>query len=159
VSTESSNPEEQGGAVSASSRLKPAGEAGAGTSSATDRDAFAAETKEQVAAAETRRVEEEEGKAEEERKAAEEREKKLEREQAEAKQRQERAAAEAEKARGRGVSTSGGGQPVATSGATATAAAGDPFADLPFGDRPEIQAGIAFGATFIFAKILKAIGN
>jgi len=39
------------------------------------------------------------------------------------------------------------------------ATANDPFADLPFGDRPEIQAGIAFGATFVLAKVLKSIAS
>lgn len=45
-----------------------------------------------------------------------------------------------------------------TSPGSATAS-DDPFENLPFGDRPELQAGAAFAATFLFAKVLKLLGS
>jgi hypothetical protein len=36
-------------------------------------------------------------------------------------------------------------------------ASDDPFAEMPFADKPEIQIGIAFASTFLLAKVLKAI--
>lgn len=73
---------------------------------------------------------------------------------------------------GIGIGTDPEASALATKGATAagtsssfqaaaTPAPGsdDRFADLPFGDRPEIQAGIAFAATFLFAKTLKSLGH
>ncbi len=126
------------------------------TPATVDADAHNADTREQLAHADTRRAEEEQEKAEEERKAAEKREQELERKEAEAREREKRVAEEADRARS--SSGSGAGTPVKAS-APAAPAADDPFADLPFGDRPEIQAGIAFGATFVLAKILKAITN
>lgn len=101
------------------------------------------------------------------------------REQAEGAARQAREAQERAPAGGATVTSPGIGigtdpeaSALATKGATAagtsssfeaaaTPAPGsdDRFADLPFGDRPEIQAGIAFAATFLFAKILKSLGR
>jgi murein DD-endopeptidase MepM/ murein hydrolase activator NlpD len=118
-------------------------------------DAHNADTREQLAHADTRRLQEERAEAEDERKAAEKREQELERQEAEAREREKQVAKAADEARQSG--SGGAGKPLPKPVPVDTS--DDPFADLPFGDRPEIQAGIAFGATFLFAKILKALGN
>ena len=129
----------------------------------------------EVAETEARRVEEEEAKAEQERKAAEQRESELEQQKAEADKRVSAGGPglsaatitspgvglgsepEAAAAAAKGASATPGGS--SSSSPPAAGAANDPFADLPFGDRPEIQAGIAFAATFLIAKVLKSLGS
>ncbi|MDP9385856.1 MAG: hypothetical protein M3P50_11610, partial [Actinomycetota bacterium] len=55
-----------------------------------------------------------------------------------------------------GVSAPSASTSASGSGASSS---GDPFENLPYGDRPELQAGIAFAATFLIAKVLKIIAN
>lgn len=147
------------------------------------------DARKEVAETDLRRAEETEAKAEQARKEAEAAEKKAEQDEAEARSRAEettqggdagpglsaasvtspgiglgtepRAAASAAQGATASASAQGFSAPRAPSGgATATAASSDdPFEQLPYGDRPELQAGIAFASTFLFAKILKSLGS
>lgn len=160
-------------------------------------EADLAENREQVAHAESRRLEEAEGEAEKAREEAVKTEQAAERKQAEAREREERVRVEARRAReqaeaaarqareardkapigpatisaatvtspGIGIGMDPEAAAAASYHATAaeavspTDAADDPFAGLPFGDRPEIQVGIAFASTFLLAKVLKILGR
>ena len=54
------------------------------------------------------------------------------------------------------------GQPSSASSSSAPAPSGsfaEKLEELPYGDRPEIQAGIAFASTFVLAKLLKILGS
>ena len=184
-----------GGAVSASSKLKkadpdPPTETKDVVQSGQERADNAAE---QVAHAETRRLEEAEEKAEKERKEAEKREQELERKQAEASEREQKIASESGTPGGRSAEATGlsaanitspgvglgsepeaaaaaakgtratpVGQPSSASSSSAAAPSGslaEKLEELPYGDRPEIQAGIAFASTFVLAKLLKILGS
>lgn len=46
-----------------------------------------------------------------------------------------------------------------SSSSSASGGSADPFADLPYGDRPELQAGIAFAGGFLIAKVLGLLGS
>jgi len=190
VSDEDPNREPgEAGAVSASGKLKKAEseettqEAGSAGVQRADNAA------EQVAHAETRRLEEAEAKAEEERKAAEKREQELERKQAEAREREQKIQSQSGTPGGRSAQATGlsaanvtspgvglgsepeaaaaaakgtRAQPASSSSSSSTAPAGSFAAkleELPYGDRPEIQAGIAFASTFLLAQLLKTLGS
>lgn len=139
-----------------------------------DLQARDAETRQEVARTDARRLEEAEGEAAEAREQAEKEEQELERKQAEAREREERVRAEAQRAReqaeaaarqareareGVPASSIASAPSSSSSPPPASGSLGDRLAELPFGDRPEIQAGIAFATAFLLAKVLKSLGR